>query len=97
MKSNRIVLTLIIGLFTSIITAQVGVGTLTPRGALEVNSTTSGLLPPRVALTSLILAAPVLNPQGGALVAGTLVWNTATAGVIGHYQEIQEPILQLTM
>jgi hypothetical protein len=70
-------LLLSIGLF-----AQVGVGTTTPRGALEVNSTTSGLLPPRVVLTALNVASPVLNPQGGALIAGTLIWNTATAGVV---------------
>lgn len=82
MKTNKTVLTLVIGLFTSILSAQVGVGTTTPRGALDVNSTTSGLIPPRVALTALNVAAPVVNPQGGGLVAGTLVWNTATAGVI---------------
>lgn len=72
-----------IGLIWCAITfGQVGVGTTTPRGALDVNSTTSGLIPPRVALTALNVAAPVLNPQGGALVAGTLIWNTATAGTI---------------
>lgn len=82
MKTNRIVLTLIFGLFTSIITAQVGIGTTAPAGALDISSTTNGLIPPRVALTALNVAAPVLNPQGGGLVAGTLIWNTATAGVI---------------
>jgi hypothetical protein len=40
------------------------------------------MLIPRVALTSKAVAAPVVNPQGGALAAGTLVWNTATSGVI---------------
>lgn len=62
--------------------AQVGVGTTTPRGALDVSSTTSGFIPPQVALTDLTVAAPVLNPQGGALANGTLVWNTNTAGVM---------------
>lgn len=62
--------------------AQVGVGTTTPRGALDVSSTTSGFIPPQVALTDLTIAAPVLNPQGGALANGTLVWNTNTAGVM---------------
>lgn len=62
--------------------AQVGVGTTTPNGALDVNSTTQGIIPPRVALTALNVAAPVVNPAGGALVAGTLIWNTATAGTI---------------
>lgn len=56
--------------------AQVGVGTTTQEGALDVSSTTSGFVPPRVALTDLTVAAPVLNPQGGGLANGTLVWNT---------------------
>lgn len=60
------------------LSAQVGVGTSTPNGALDINSTTQGMVPPRVALTSTALAAPVVNPAGGALVAGTLVWNTNT-------------------
>ena len=61
--------------------AQVGVGTTTPAGALDVSSSTNGLIPPRVALTSTIVEAPVVNPQGGGIVAGTVVYNTATAGV----------------
>lgn len=62
--------------------AQVGVGTTTPAAAFDVTSTDGGILVPRVALTSKLIAAPVLNPQGGALVAGTLIWNTATAGIV---------------
>ncbi|CAM3629520.1 hypothetical protein FSS13T_11580 [Flavobacterium saliperosum S13] len=58
--------------------SQVGIGTTTPRAALEINSSTTGFLLPRVALTATNVAAPVINPQGGALVAGTSVWNTAT-------------------
>ncbi|OWP83835.1 hypothetical protein BWK59_08475 [Flavobacterium davisii] len=60
---------------------QVGIGTESPRGALEINSPTNGFLPPQVALTSSNLSAPVVNPQGGgAPVAGTIVYNTATTG-----------------
>ena len=79
MKRKLLLITFIssIGLF-----AQVGVGTTTPRGALDINSSTTGMIPPRVALTATNVAAPVVNPQGGALVAGTLVWNTNTAGSI---------------
>lgn len=69
-------------LFSLTCLSQVGVGTTTPNGALDVSSSTNGLIPPRVALTATNVAAPVVNPQGGALVAGTLVWNTATAGTI---------------
>ena len=61
-------------------TGAVGIGITAPRGALDVNSTTQGIVPPRVALTSVIVAAPVTNPAGGTIVAGTFVWNTATAG-----------------
>lgn len=59
---------------------QIGIGTATPRGALEVNSSTNGFVPPQVALTAANVAAPVVNPQGGALINGTIVYNTATAG-----------------
>lgn len=75
-------LSLCILLLTSIITsAQVGIGTTTPRGALEINSTTNGFVPPQVALTSITVSTPVVNPQtAGVPVAGTIVYNTATAG-----------------
>ena len=67
-------------LYSGVSNAQVGVGTTTPAGALDVRSTTNGFIPPRVSLTATNVAAPVVNPQGGALVAGTTVWNIATAG-----------------
>jgi hypothetical protein len=57
-----------------------GLFTTSPRGALDINSSTQGLVPPRVALTSKIVSAPVINPQGGGLAGGTIVYNTATAG-----------------
>ena len=63
-------------------TAQVGVGTITPRGALDISSTTQGLIPPQVALTDLNVQAPVVNPQGGIIPNGTVVWNTNTVGTI---------------
>lgn len=64
--------------------AQVGIGTTTPAGALDLNPTVAtnyGFVAPRVALTSTIIEAPVVNPQTGAIPAGTVVYNTATAGV----------------
>jgi hypothetical protein len=63
--------------------AQVGIGTTTPAGALDLNPTVAtnyGFVAPRVALTSTILQAPVVNPQTGVIPAGTVVYNTATAG-----------------
>lgn len=63
--------------------AQVGVGTTTPEGALDLNPTVAtnyGLVAPRVALTATNVQAPVVNPQTGVIPAGTVVYNTATAG-----------------
>lgn len=60
--------------------SQVGVGTTTPNGALDINSNNQGLLTPRVALTASNIALPVVNPAGGALTISTLVYNTATSG-----------------
>lgn len=78
----KLKLTLLLILSTISLNAQVGVGTTTPAGALDINSSTNGLILPRVALTALNVSSPVVNPQGGSLVVGTLVWNTATAGSI---------------
>ena len=67
--------------------AQVGINTTSPNAALDVVSTTNGMLLPRVALTTTTLAAPVVNPAGGVLPASTLVYNTNTAGDVtpGYY------------
>lgn len=62
--------------------AQVGIGTTTPAGALDLNPTivtNYGFVAPRIALTALNAQAPVVNPQGGAIPTGTVVYNTATA------------------
>ena len=55
---------------------QVGINTKTPNGILEVNSAIHGIVLPRIALTATNVAAPVLNPQGGGLAVGTVVYNT---------------------
>jgi hypothetical protein len=58
---------------------QVGIGTLSPKGMLDVqNNNSMGLIFPKAALTSTNLAAPVTNPNGGNLVAGTAIFNTNT-------------------
>lgn len=56
--------------------AQVAIGTTTPKGALDLQNNTMGIIYPRVVLTATNVAAPVINPNGGALVAGTVVYNT---------------------
>ncbi|MGV7107455.1 hypothetical protein [Flavobacterium sp. U410] len=85
---KKLLTTLIISLSTIYsMEAQVGVGTTTPRGALEVNSTTNGFLAPQIALANTTTSTPVVNPQGGALPAGTIVYNTATVADVtpGYY------------
>lgn len=78
---KNILFTILTLLSISEISAQIGFGTITPRGALEVNSSTNGLILPQVALTSTSASAPVVNPQtAGAPATGTLIYNTATAG-----------------
>ncbi len=62
--------------------SQIGVNTTTPNAMLDVESTNNGVLISRVALTSITDAITVINPAGGALSTSTLVYNTATAGVI---------------
>lgn len=57
--------------------AQVGIGTTEPEGILDVESSTQGIVFPRVVLTSTIVEAPVINPNGGGLVTGTAVYNTS--------------------
>jgi len=64
--------------------AQIGLGTTTPNAALEIKSATTGFLPPRITLTATNIAAPVVNPQGGSILAGTMVYNTnSTIGTYG--------------
>ncbi|RTY90241.1 hypothetical protein [Flavobacterium sp. GT3R68] len=77
----NIILLLLLSVNIPLAHAQIGIGTITPRGALEINSTTNGLVTPQVALTAANTSAPVVNPQtAGAPIAGTVVYNTATAG-----------------
>jgi hypothetical protein len=65
--------------------SQVGIGTINPNAALDIESSTNGILVPRVALTSKTTEAPVVNPQTGAIPDGTLVWNTATVGTLPNF------------
>lgn len=82
-----------IALFTSVMQAQVGIGTSTPNGALDVNSALplpsphkAGLMPPNVALratdafATTTAGSNIINPNGGGNpLTGTLVYNTATS------------------
>ncbi len=82
MKKNTfsISLNLAIILFVaSNIMAQVGINTADPKGILDFNSGGSmGVVYPNVALLATDDPDPVVNPQGGAIVPGTVVYNTNT-------------------
>jgi hypothetical protein len=54
---------------------NVGIGTATPSAKLDISSTNSGILIPRVALTATNAAGPITTP-----VTSMMVYNTATAG-----------------
>nr|WP_315248594.1 hypothetical protein [uncultured Flavobacterium sp.] len=71
---------IIVVLLAGSLHAQIGIGTTTPNGILDITSSTQGLLVPRVALTASNSASPVTNPTSGSLVNGTIVYNTATNG-----------------
>jgi hypothetical protein len=73
--------------FYGLCISQVGIGTINPAAALDVESTTNGFLAPRVSLTSTLISAPIINPQGGLLPAGTMVYNTNTVADVtpGYY------------
>ncbi len=79
----KVLIFCVVTFFTvSVSNAQVGIGTVTPKGVLDLNDDSGtnkyGLVLPRVALTRTDLATPVLNPQGGNPAVGTVVYNTAT-------------------
>ena len=61
--------------FTCSLTAQVGIGTTSPNGSLDVVSTDDGLLIPRISLSATNVAT-VITPT-----VSELVYNTATSGV----------------
>lgn len=66
----------LIGLVTTTLQAQVGIGTTEPKGALDISSSTDGLLIPRVALTDLTTVT-VTTP-----IASELVYNTTSNGSV---------------
>lgn len=81
LKMKKSLLFLVIILCFSLDTsAQVGVNTVTPRAELEVAGSANGggFLTPQYALTGASDATTVTNPQGGTLVPGTIIYNTAT-------------------
>lgn len=79
---KKFYLTLTVAVCFCTTNAQVGIGTTSPQAFLDLNSNTQGVLISKVALTSRNIELPVVNPQGGGVVEGTLVYNTSTSGVV---------------
>jgi len=76
MKQYLLTTIIVLGLSFSTF-SQVGIGTTSPKGALDVDSGTYGVVYPSVALTSTQIAAPVVNANGSSSLAiGTTVYNT---------------------
>lgn len=63
---------------SNIVFAQVGINTTDPKGVIDFNSSTLGVVYPNVALVATNDPNPVVNPQGGPIVEGTVVYNTNT-------------------
>ena len=63
---------------------QVGIGTTTPRGALDINNPTSFNMP--LVLPANVSADNMINPQGGAVVPGSLMFDS-TLDCIRLYQQ----------
>jgi len=66
-----------ISVLTQFTAAQVGIGTISPAASaqLDVTSSNKGLLPPRIALTSINDNSTISSPA-----SGLLIYNTASAG-----------------
>ena len=84
MNYRFLVLYLAVLMNCPLLIAQVGIGTTTPSGVLDVRSTNHGVLIPSIQLTNLNTTAPVTNPKGGAIETRTLIYhdgsNSLTAG-----------------
>tara|TARA_R110002020_G_scaffold145603_1_gene319059 strand:+ start:10818 stop:11669 length:852 start_codon:yes stop_codon:yes gene_type:complete len=60
--------------------AQVGIGTTTPQGALDISSSNSGVVIPRVGIISATDNTTVINPNGGAVLPSTMIYNDGSGG-----------------
>ncbi len=79
-KTTTFCICTLLFLLSNISFAQIGIGTTSPKGILDIDSPIYGVVYPSVALTATNVAAPVINPNplavGGALVVGTTIYNT---------------------
>ncbi|RMA66461.1 tail fiber domain-containing protein [Ulvibacter antarcticus] len=83
---NHKIVSLLFGMFISIsVTAQVGIGTTNPQGALDISSANGGLVVPRTNLLSIADILTIANPLGGGPVKGTVVYNLGSLITEGFY------------
>lgn len=78
-----LVFTGIISSFSSV--AQVGIGTTSPQGALDINSSNGGLVMPRTNLTSVNDISTITTPTGEIPVEGTIIYDTGDNITEGFY------------
>ncbi|KXN99044.1 hypothetical protein LS48_08175 [Aequorivita aquimaris] len=81
---EKYLLFLLLVLTSTVVFSQIGIGTIKPEGMLDLESSQYGLVYPRVALVKTNQQLPVTNPNGGNLVAGTVVYNTSTTSTGDH-------------
>lgn len=88
MKNFISTIYLILLFYSGAVFSQVGIGTTTPEGVLDVEiydatgtviQSNYGIVLPKVSLTSTLVESPVVNPNGGSLEPGTTVFNTNTS------------------
>ena len=65
--------------------AQVGIGTTSPEGALDIQSTKGGLVIPRVNLISVLDVSTITDMKGGNPVKGTIIYDLGANLTEGFY------------
>lgn len=72
----------LLAFFAIALQAQVGITTTNPQAALDITSSTNGVLIPRVDLQSITDVTTVTSPNSVSLVESTLVYNTGASGLL---------------
>ncbi|MBT8255805.1 MAG: tail fiber domain-containing protein [Bacteroidia bacterium] len=76
----------IIGLLSTVPAfSQVGIGTTSPQGALDISATNGGLVIPRINLLNITDIITIKNPLGGGPVKGTIIYDLGTNITEGFY------------
>lgn len=84
-KNYLLYTALLFAVFTISSYAQVGIGTTSPEGALDINASAGGLLMPRTNLSSTSDVSTISNPQGGMPATGTIIYDRGGNITEGFY------------